>query len=143
MYENQQLVGIARCHSYDIQEVDTAIKKSVEETGGIEQFIKPGSKVLVKPNLLMGQAPEKVVTTNPSVVRSVVKLLTSIDCKVIIGDSPGAGLIYSKNNLEKVYRSTGLLDLAEELGVPLNYDVSYKEVSCPDSRTMKTKNFPG
>ena len=51
-------VSIIHCGSYDTAMVEAAVKRAVDSIGGIETFVKPGMKVLLKPNLLSARPPE-------------------------------------------------------------------------------------
>ena len=64
-------VSLVKCDSYD--KVYDAIKKSISLIGGLN--IPEGSKVLIKPNLLRPRHPRFGVTTNPEVVRAIIKIL--------------------------------------------------------------------
>ncbi|MBN1496340.1 MAG: DUF362 domain-containing protein, partial [Spirochaetes bacterium] len=48
-----------------------------------------GKRVLVKPNILSGNPPEKAVTTHPALVRAVVAHLARQGAEVMVGDNPG------------------------------------------------------
>lgn len=56
-------VSLVRCDTYKTGTLEAAVRKAVDLTGGISCFVKPGDRVLIKPNLLSAQAPEKRVTT--------------------------------------------------------------------------------
>jgi len=58
--------------------------------------LKSGDKVLVKPNFLSFNPPEKAVTTHPVFIRTVVKFLLSNGLKVLVGDIPGRVIPLSK-----------------------------------------------
>jgi uncharacterized protein (DUF362 family)/Pyruvate/2-oxoacid:ferredoxin oxidoreductase delta subunit len=94
------------------------VRKAVDLLGGIQVFIKPASRVLVKPNLLMAKEPELGITTHPEVVRAVIKLLKEIDCKVFVGDSPSVWGRYIEN-VQQVYERTGIKKVCAEEGVEL------------------------
>ena len=130
-------VAVARCDGYDLEEVEAAVRRAVELVGGIEKFVSPGAKILLKPNLLQGQAPERCVTTHPAVVAAVARLLTEHGCRVVIGDSPGAGVVYSEANLRRAYLRAGYTAVAEETGAVLNYDISSRVISFPEGEAMK------
>jgi uncharacterized protein (DUF362 family)/NAD-dependent dihydropyrimidine dehydrogenase PreA subunit len=51
--------------------------------------IKPHSKVLIKPNILMAKKPEYACTTNPAMIEAVCKILEKNKCEIIIGESSG------------------------------------------------------
>ena len=50
----------------------------------------PGERVLLKPNLLYGKAPEFAVTTHPEVLRGVIELVRKAGAYRLVGDSPGS-----------------------------------------------------
>lgn len=53
--------------------------------------IKPGSKVLIKPNFLLAAPPEQGVTTHPLIVKAAVEYAAGMGAKVQISDSPAVG----------------------------------------------------
>ena len=108
-------VSLVRCQDYDTIRVFDSVKKAVDLVGGIGNFVKPGMKVLVKPNLLSARLPEEVVDTHPEVVRAVVRLVKSAGAHPIIGDSPGG---YGKN-IEEVLTKSGMRQISVEEGVEL------------------------
>ncbi|MDD5167078.1 MAG: DUF362 domain-containing protein [Candidatus Omnitrophica bacterium] len=111
-------VSIVKCAGYDPLLVQEAVQKSVDLIGGIAKFIKPQSKVLVKPNLLMAKEPEYGITTHPEVVRAVIKILKTIDCRIFLGDGPS---VWGNQieNVEEVYERTGMKKVCQEEGVTL------------------------
>jgi len=111
-------VAILRCPDYDTALVSEALRRALDLLGGITSFIKPASRVLVKPNLLLATSPESGVTTHPEVVRQVVRVLKEIDCKVYLGDGPSA-LANQLENVANVYAQSGMEAVAREEGVEL------------------------
>ena len=111
-------VALVKCSSYESAMVQERLCHALSLLGGISNFIKPGSRVLVKPNLLMAKEPESGIDTHPEVVRAAVKLLKSIDCRVFIGDGPS---VWGKQaeNVREVYERSGIKKVAEEEGVEL------------------------
>jgi uncharacterized protein (DUF362 family) len=94
-------------------------------------------RVLVKPNVLQTSGPEASIYTHSDVVYSVCRVLKEHGCHVILAESPGAGSIYGPAQLKKAYEKTGYAQVAQELGIELNYDVSYEEVPNPEGRIIK------
>jgi uncharacterized protein (DUF362 family)/Pyruvate/2-oxoacid:ferredoxin oxidoreductase delta subunit len=86
--------------------------------GGISAFVRPDSKVLVKPNLLMAKEPEAGITTHPAVVRALIKILKTIDCQIFVGDGPS---VWGNQieNVEEVYERTGIKQVCQEEAVSL------------------------
>ena len=72
-------VSIVKCKTYHPDELMEKIGEALRLIGGIEKFIRPGAKVLVKPNLLMAASPEAAITTHPEFVRQVLRLLKGIN----------------------------------------------------------------
>ena len=103
-------VSLQKLESYDPMETLAAIKKLLAPLGGMSAFVRPGEKVLIKPNLLAGKPPDKAVTTHPEIVRAVIKLAQNAGGEVSVGDSPGIG------SPENVARKSGILAVVEETG---------------------------
>lgn len=115
-------ISVVKCNNYEPAAVEQAVKNTVNLLGGITCFVKPGSRVLVKPNLLMSKGPEYAITTHPQVVRSVIHILKDINCRVVIGDGPSVWDQYIEN-VDQVYEITGIKKVAQEEGVQLvNFD---------------------
>lgn len=91
----------------------SAVQQAVDLLGGIRAFIKPGERVLIKPNLLKANRPEEAVTTHPEVVRAVIRLVREAGGIALVGDSPGFG------DLKKVCEKAGIMDVLREEGVEL------------------------
>ena len=118
-------VAVSRCGSYDTDKVFDAVKMSIDLIGGIEAFINPGMKVLLKPNLLSARLPEDAVDTHPEVVRAVVRLVKSAGAVPFIGDSPGG---FGKN-ADEVFEKSGMKRIADEEGVGLEAFTASKFVN--------------
>jgi uncharacterized protein (DUF362 family) len=56
------------------READKMVRAAFDSLGGIERFVDPGDKVLLKPNASWDRQPEQAANTNPEVVAAVVKL---------------------------------------------------------------------
>jgi uncharacterized protein (DUF362 family)/Pyruvate/2-oxoacid:ferredoxin oxidoreductase delta subunit len=79
--------------------------------GGMEAFVAPGQRVLLKPNLLYPKPPAFAVTTHPAVVRAVAEAVLAAGGKVFLGDSP------TVSSLEAVLEKSGIGAVMEELGI--------------------------
>ena len=91
----------------------SAITQAVNLLGGMQTFVKPGERVLIKPNLLKAMPPEAAVTTHPEIVRTVIRLVREAGGVAMVGDSPGMG------DLRNVCRKAGILDIVKEEGATL------------------------
>jgi uncharacterized protein (DUF362 family)/Pyruvate/2-oxoacid:ferredoxin oxidoreductase delta subunit len=106
-------VSIIKCQSYDEEEVLKGLRQAIDLIGGIETFVKKGDHVLLKPNLLYGKAPEKAVTTHPSIVRGMIQIIREAEGIPFIGDSPSIG------SLIRAAEKAGIKRVADEMNCPL------------------------
>ena len=68
------IVSIALLDSYDdAAAVRAAVKTALEPLGGMVAFVKPGQRVLLKPNLVAPAKPELAVTTHPAILKAVIE----------------------------------------------------------------------
>jgi len=116
-------VAIAKCNSYKESELDKALGRAMDLLGGIEKFIKPDEKVLIKPNLLSARTPAEAVDTHPELIRAVIRKIRPISGNIKVGDS-AAGI---GDNMDEIYRKSGVKRIAEEEGAELiKFDTSRK-----------------
>ena len=84
---------------------------------GLKELVRPGMRVVIKPNLLMKRKPEETTTTHPEVVRGVIRLLRSLGVaaeNITLADSPGG--LYTHAALSGIYTATGMRAVAEQEG---------------------------
>ncbi|MDH7510019.1 MAG: DUF362 domain-containing protein [Methanolinea sp.] len=124
-------VAVVACPDYMPKNVACALRRAFDLAGGLPALVPPGSRVLVKPNLLQAVPPERAVCTHPAVTGEVVRSLASQGCAVTVADSPGGGTRYTERNMERLYRVCGYAYLPEETGCILNHDCSYREMTFP------------
>jgi len=109
----KSIVSIVKVPNYSPEIVKSGIIKSLENIGGMNAFVKPGQKVLLKPNVLAGLSPDKAVTTHPAIITAVAELVKESGGIVFLGDSPGIG------SFESAMKSTGIGKVVEDLGIIL------------------------
>jgi uncharacterized protein (DUF362 family) len=49
-------------------------RNAVDAIGGIKRFVKPGNRVVIKPNMSFASGPDRASNTNPAVVAEVAKM---------------------------------------------------------------------
>ena len=114
-------VSIIKCGSYNSTEIEQSVRRAIDLLGGIKAFVKPGMKILLKPNRLSARTPDRHVTTHPEVVRAVIRLVKEAGGVPVIGDSPGGAI----KGVERVWIETGMKKLAAEENVLLvNFETS-------------------
>jgi uncharacterized protein (DUF362 family) len=105
-------VSLIRATSYDAT-LRTALETLLEPLGGITAFVKPGDRVLLKPNLLTGARPTKECVTRPEVVYYVAQMVKEAGGKPFLADSPAFGSAYG------VAKANGYLPVIKDLDLPI------------------------
>ena len=126
------VVSIKKVDEYKIDDVKNAVIESLAPLGGIAAFVKPGQKVLIKPNLLAAMSPDKAVTTHPTVISAVVSIVKEAGGEVMLGDSPGIG------DLDSVKKLTGVADIVEKYDIALADFSNEVIIECEDNLVVKT-----
>jgi uncharacterized protein (DUF362 family)/Pyruvate/2-oxoacid:ferredoxin oxidoreductase delta subunit len=106
-------VAIISCYSYDPAEVRRAVRRGFDLLGGTSAFMRPGDNILLKPNWLSADPPEKAVTTHPSVFQAVAEILLEAGASLTYGDSPAF------QSPRYAAKRTGIAAVAESLRIPL------------------------
>lgn len=128
--------AIVRCRDYDPQTVQEAVDKSLALLGGMERYIRPGMRVLIKCNLLMKKKPEEAATTHPEVAAALALAVRRAGGHPILGDSPGG--LYTEGALRGVYRVCGLEAVAKRDNIPLNFGTETTDVSYPEGKVVRS-----
>ena len=84
-------VSLIRAKSYEQEALKESLETLLEPLGGMAAFVKPGNRVLLKPNLLTGSRPTKECTTRPELVRAVAEMVIAVGGNPFLGDSPAFG----------------------------------------------------
>ncbi len=133
----QTPVVATRCSEYEFETVRAALRKVLAPLGGMAAFVRPGERIALKPNLLLGTAPELAITTHPAVVAAVAAEVREAGAHPVVVESPGSGIVHAKTFIDRVYRKTGYREAAESYGFELNLDTGYEAVSHPDGRLVR------
>lgn len=133
-------VSVANCNSYVPEILDPALEDCLKALNCFKDIIKPGKKILIKPNLLSPSNPEKAITTHPMFVEAVVKKIVEITGQpenITLADSCVPILPHTKNGLKKLYETTGMINLPQRTGIILNYDNRSTKISFADGVSVK------
>ncbi len=132
-------VSIVRCNEYDYTLVRNSVYQALEQLGGIESYFSPGMRVVVKPNILKKCPVEQNVTTHPLVFKAVLSALKDAKVQAVVAESPGG--LFNKNVLAAAYKTSGIGDVATEMGAILSFDTEVCEVSCEQGDQVKSMTF--
>ena len=86
-----------------------ATRAAVDLLVGMGRFVKPGQKVVIKPNMSFAKGPETATNTHPEVVRELVLMVKEA------GASQVLVLDHSLHNPDDALRLSGILNACEEV----------------------------
>ena len=127
-------VYAASCPDYG--QAEGAIRALVEQMGGMDRFVRPGERIVLKANLLRAAPPESAICTHPAVVEAVARLVKEAGGTPVICDSPG-GALHKEAVLRSLYEKTGMAAAAAAAGAELSMDSSTRTVSLPEGKVLR------
>ncbi len=115
-------------------EVRAAVKGAIDALGGMARFVKPGAKVVIKPNMSFANPPEWATTTHPAVVSELTALcLAAGASSLLVLDNP-------LRNIEMCLERSGIKEAcspgAEVLG--LRDKGAFKEIEIKGAKALKS-----
>lgn len=125
----------------DIAKIKEAVAKAVEMAiGSPDSIIKPGQKVLIKPNLAFQAPPESFAVVDPRVVEAVVSYFkeNSQAGEIWVGDNPSLGLHVGR--AKPAFQASGMEEAAIRGGADkvIYFDeAEVVEVEIPDAKVFK------
>ncbi|MGF1459460.1 MAG: DUF362 domain-containing protein [Leptolyngbyaceae cyanobacterium] len=87
-------VSLIKAQSYAPDAVIAKLEAVLAPLGGMGALVKPGDRVLLKPNLLTGSRPKSECVTRPEIVYAVATLVKGAGGHPFLGDSPAFGSAY-------------------------------------------------
>ncbi|MCS7090144.1 MAG: DUF362 domain-containing protein [Verrucomicrobiota bacterium] len=110
------------------------LNRALAELGGIQAFVKPGQRVLIKPNIGWDVPPERGANTHPELVARLVELCFEAGAKsVSVFDN-------TVDEWRRAYESSGIEAAAKQRGATMvnGKDESlYRNVTVPGGVTLK------
>ena len=115
-------------------EPEAMFRRAIAEMGGMKSFIKPGQKVVVKPNIGWDKSPELAGNTNPKLITEIVKQCFAAGAKeVTVFD-------HTCDDWQKCYKNSGIEAAAKAAGakvMPAHLESYYRNVSLPQGKKLK------
>jgi len=110
---NKSIVSIVRAPEYDCDYIYSAVAKGVDLLGGLDNIVKPGSKIFVKINHLPPPSPpERGIVTHPVFVEAVLKLLKQYSDDITVGDD-------IESDSGEGFKISGFHQMCQRVGVRL------------------------
>ena len=132
-YSKTDAVSVKRLSEYTPEGARGALEELLAPIGGLD-FVKEGTRVVIKANLVSAMKPGEAATTHPVLLSALCDMLSEKGAEVVIGDSPGG--LYNAAFVGRVYTVTGIRE-CEEHGAKLNDDFSQKSAEYPDAKVLK------
>lgn len=130
-------VSVRKCADYEPIQIQQALSAALQDISF--SAIRPGMKVLVKPNLVIRRGPDRHCTTHPEVLIAVIKALQQMGATVILAETPGGPLTHGL--LMGLYEQTGMRRVAEETGCILNEDLADTLYSIPQGKILRQQKL--
>ena len=134
MTEKRSRVVLIPCDTYEEDTVYEKLKEGIRLLGGMEAFVKPEEKVLLKPNLVRKAKVSRAVVTHPAVMGAAARLLREAGVtSLTAGDSCGVGTAGA------TAAGAGMDAVLEKYGVPVVDFTGMGEVSYENG--VQAKSF--
>ena len=97
------------------ESIGSMVSNCLKDLGGIDQLIASGSRILLKPNLVVAKPNSSGATTNPLILDALIEhLICTSPREIIIGESSEVG-----DDTMEAYKVTGIQDIAQKWKVTL------------------------
>lgn len=114
---------------------EAAVEMAVEMLGGIKRFVKPGNRVVLKPNLGFPNHPEEAATTSPEVVRETAQLCQQAGAReVLILDYP---VTHHEMCLELSGIQQACRDIPQTHAATLHDQKFFREIDVPKGKVLR------
>jgi uncharacterized protein (DUF362 family)/Pyruvate/2-oxoacid:ferredoxin oxidoreductase delta subunit len=107
-------VHIARCEDYDPTAVRSAVDECLEGIDGVGDVLRPGSTVMVKPNLVRPTDPGRAICTHPVVTAAVAEAVRDAGATALVADQPCYTM---SSNADGAFEEAGISALCRRVGV--------------------------
>jgi len=115
-------------------EPEEMFEKGIAALGGMNNFVKAGQMVVVKPNIGWDRRPEFAANTHPGLVAKIVEDCLAAGAKdVFVFDN-------TCDNWQKAYATSGIEKAAKDAGAKVitgSNEGNYKNVTVPKGKSLK------
>lgn len=124
-------------HKYDTAMIRKVMAHHLDALD-IYSAVKPGMRVVIKPNLLMARKPDAAITTHPLIVRAICELLREHGVtNITIAESSGGP--HLQKYMEATYAACGYNGLSDV--ATLNLDMEFVSVKTPEGSLVPSFNI--
>jgi uncharacterized protein (DUF362 family) len=123
----------------DAESIAALTRRAIDLLGGITGFVRPGQRVLIKPNCTGYFLADEGITTDPRLVAALIRLCFQAGASAVtVGESAGM------EQTRAVLRATGMAAAARAAGarVVAFDDCELREVDVPGGRAIRRIALP-
>ena len=120
-------------------DVESIVREAIHLIGGIEGFVNPDDKVVIKPNLTTALPYDMGLTTDPRVVQVIVELCRDVNASEIVVAEGSGGV-----DTDVAFDKCGYSRLAREYNLEL-VDLNKSPITMvdvPDGKSLKVLGVP-
>ncbi len=129
-------VYVSALDDYNIDKLVDTVNKQFSELGFT---LKKGSKVVIKPNLVIASHPDEAIITHPNVVAAVALWAKKQGANVRIAESPGG--LYTTSAIKKIFSICKYTEMAKKYDIELYTECEYEKTSFLDGQICKSFNI--
>ena len=125
----------------------SATRAAMDLIGGMRTFVKPGAKVVIKPNLSFPQGPEAATTTHPLVTREIVAMcLEAGASRIRVLDHPAGDFVQAETSINrtrealKVFEKDMVFGLTKKAFYKATHNVGFKPIVHSQIRFVPVTN---
>lgn len=105
--------------------------QAVKMLGGMEKFVRTGSRVVVKPNIAWDRTPEQAANTHPGVVAAIVRMCKRAGAsEILVLDNPC-------NPWNVTYYRSGIAEAVKDAGGVVKPPQRFRKVGLPEAQVLK------
>src|SRR4030066_992279 len=101
---------LVRKTSYNYEQLKPVFFEIIETLAG--EKIKPGSRVLIKPNMLSAATPKDAVLTHPLIIKAAVEYVLEKGARPQVSDSPAIGSFARIIKMNKIDEALAGVDVS-------------------------------
>ena len=105
-------IVLIQLDGYDPEPLEQHLQAAFDRLD-LQSVIRPGEKILIKPNMLSAVSPDKAVTPHPHVFAALATCLRRLGAELSYGDSP------AMDTPERAARICGFADVAQAMQIPM------------------------
>ena len=119
--------------------IESAVKRAINMTGGMETVVKKGDIIYLKPNFVAPRKASSGVTTDFEVIRTVAEEVRRCGGNPVLYETPA--MEFDRKN---VYDVLGVHDFAVRNGIGMVEEtVDHVKVAVPGGKVLRSLKIPG